>query len=437
MTTIKQLTQTSIAIFGALVISSIAYPTIAGADATPLDRIVAVVDDSIIMDSELTERIDTIKSQLKKQNTALPPEDTMKAQVLERMVLESIQIQLAERGGIRLNDNDINNTIRNIARQNNMTPEGFRNALAEEGLSYKALREQIRREMTLTQLRQRRVSNRIEITDQDVDNFLASDLGKTNLAPDYHLGHILISAGQSTNQQALTLAEEKADMVYRQLKSGAKFAQLAVAYSGGQKALEGGDLGWRKAAQLPTLFADTVLDMKKGDFSEPIKSPSGFHIIKILDVRGGSEHLITQTKARHILIKPNKIRSLIDAKKQLEEIRATIIAGKESFETMAKTYSDDSGSALDGGELGWFSPGTMVKEFETTMTDLEEKTLSQLFQTKFGWHILEVLGRRNQDMSEEFRANRARQMLHKRKFDEELVTWLRELRQNAYVDLRL
>ncbi|OUS28542.1 molecular chaperone SurA [Gammaproteobacteria bacterium 45_16_T64] len=427
---------TSIALIGTL--TSVALlPTHAYATTTPLDRIVAVVDDDIVMESELVERVATVKSQLQKQNTPLPPFETMLSQVLDRMILENLQLQMADRAGIRLDDNSINKTIRNIARQNNLTTEQFRAALSEEGLSYKALREQIRREMTLTQLRQRRVGNRIRITEQDVENFLSSELGKTNLAPDYHLGHILIPLGQNADKAAQTLAEEKTDLVYRQLKNGTDFAQMAVAHSSGQKALEGGDLGWRKAAQLPTLFADTVLDMEKGDISEPIQSASGFHIITIIDVRGGSEHLVTQTSARHILIKPNEIRSLDDAKKQLEEIRSNIISETETFDSMAKTYSDDTGSALEGGDLGWFNPGTMVKEFEQTMASIEPNTVSEVFRTQYGWHILEVLGRRNQDMSEEFRQNRARQVLHRRKFDEELTTWLRELRQNAYVEIRL
>ncbi len=437
MRIIKQLSRvsTSLALVSALT-GAFITPSIA-ASITALDRIVAVVDEDVVMESELFARVATISAQLKKKQTPLPPADTLKSQVLDRMILENLQLQLAERAGIRLDDDSINKTIRNVARQNNMTAEQFRNALVDEGLSYKNLRSQISREMTLTQLRQRRVGNRVRISEQDVNNFLSSDLGKTNLAPDYHLGHILIPVGQSSNQEALTLAEEKSDLVYRKLKNGSDFAQMAVAYSAGQKALEGGDLGWRKAAQLPTLFAETVLDMKKGGISEPIKSASGYHIIKILDLRGGSEHLVTQTNARHILIKPNEIRSLDDAKKQLQEIKESIASGKETFEAMAKTYSDDTGSALEGGDLGWFNPGTMVKEFEQTMATIEPNLVSDTFKTQYGWHILEVLGRRNQDMSEEFRQNKARQMLHRRKFDEELNTWLRELRQNAYVEIRL
>jgi peptidyl-prolyl cis-trans isomerase SurA len=291
--------------------------------------------------------------------------------------------------------------------------------------------------MTLTQLRQRRVASRIKISDQDIENFLNSDLAKTNLAPDYHLSHLLIPVNQRDDKAAQDAAEALANKLYLDLQNGADFAETAVKHSAGQKALEGGDLGWRKAAQLPTIFASIVLDMKKGDVSEPIRSASGFHIIKIVDLRGGSEHIITQTHVRHILIRPNEIRSLPDAKALIDDIQARIIAGKDSFDAMAKTYSDDTGSALEGGDLGWSNPGTMVAEFEKVMTDIDLKTLSAPFQSQYGWHILEVLGRRNQDMSETFRRNQAHNMLQRRKFDEELASWLREIRQNAYVDIRI
>ena len=275
------------------------------------------------------------------------------------------------------------------------------------------------------------------MSDKDIDNFLNSDLGKTNLAPDYRLGHILIPVPQSASPADKDNAEEQAYQIYEQLKQGADFAKLAVNYSAGQNALNGGDLGWRKAAQLPTLFADTVLDMGMSDVAEPIRSPSGYHIIKVLDLRGGTEHVIQQTEVQHILIKPNEIRSSADAKDLIQDIRQRIISGKDSFSDMAKTYSDDPGSALDGGKLGWVNPGTMVPEFEETMAQAKVDDISQAFQSQFGWHILTVTGRRTQDMSEEIRRNRAREMIRRRKFEEELDTWLREVRQNAYVELRL
>ncbi len=408
--------------------------TASQASASKLDRIVAIVDDDIIMESELVERVATIRVRMRDQNTSLPPNDELMKQVLERMVVESIELQMAERAGIRADDNRINDTLENIARQNNLTTEQFRRTLVEEGISWRNLRDQIRRELVVGQLRQRRVGGRIQISEQDVDNFLNSEVAKTNLAPDYRLGHILIPVGSAGD---ISAAEEKALTVYKDLQAGADFSRMAAQYSAGEQALSGGDLGWRKAAQLPTLFADTVLDMKVGDISRPIRSPSGFHIIKVLEVRGGTEQFVNQTKVRHILIKPNEIRSEAESKHLIEDIRQQILSGKEDFATLAKTYSDDPGSALQGGELGWVNPGTMVPEFEQQMADAKVSDLSQPFRSQFGWHILQVEERRNQDMSEEFRRGRARQMLQKRKFDEELETWLHEIRQDAYVEVKL
>ncbi|MCG8673201.1 MAG: peptidylprolyl isomerase, partial [Pseudomonadales bacterium] len=261
-----------------------------------LDRIVAIVDDDIIMESELITRSASIRQKMRGRNTPVPPTDVLLEQVLEKMVVESIELQLASRAGIRIGDNEINETIKNIARQNKMSTADFQSALASEGMSYKQLRDQIKNEMTINQLRQRRVSNRIQVSDQDIDNFLNSDLGKTNLAPDYRLGHILIAVAQTSTPGETEAAEEKAYKLYEQLKEGADFAELAVNYSSGQNALKGGDLGWRKAAQLPTLFAETVLEMGNGEVAEPIRSPSGFHIIKVTDLRGGTEHVIQQTE---------------------------------------------------------------------------------------------------------------------------------------------
>jgi peptidyl-prolyl cis-trans isomerase SurA len=422
--------RTLLALILALLTAAFAVQT----QAKPLDRIVAIVDDDIIMESELLERTATVRVRMKEQNTPLPPNDILMQQVLERMIVESIELQMAERAGIRIDDNRVNETLENIARQNNMTSDQFRNTVEEEGIPWRNLRDQIRRELVVGQLRQRRVGGRIQITEQDVDNFLNSEVAKTNLAPDYRLGHILISISTSGD---VNTAEEKALAVYRDLKAGADFARMAAQHSGGEQALQGGDLGWRKAAQLPTLFADTVLEMKAGDISHPIRSPSGFHIIKVLEVRGGTEQFVQQTKVRHILIKPNEIRSEAESQHLIEDIRKRILSGKEDFAVLAKTYSDDPGSALQGGDLGWVNPGTMVPEFESRMASAKPKELSEPFRSQFGWHILQVEERRNQDMSEEFRRGRARQMLHRRKFDEELETWLQEIRQESYVEVKL
>ena len=399
-----------------------------------LDRIVAIVDDDIIMESELAERTAEIATRMKSQQGQLPPKDALNEQVLERMIVENIELQMADRAGIRIDDNQLNETLANIARQNNMTTDQFRETILQEGMSWASLRDQIRRELTINQMRQRRVGARIQISDKDVDAFLNSELAKTNLAPDYRLGHILIPTKQDTDVAA---AEETALMVYKKLKEGADFSSMALQYSAGETALSGGDLGWRKAAQLPTIFADVALEMKAGEVSAPIRSASGFHIIKVLELRGGTEQMVEQTKPRHILVKPNEIRSESETQHLINEIHDDVVADPEQFPILAKTYSDDPGSAMQGGELGWVNPGTMVPEFEKVMSETQPGGISEPFQSNFGWHILQVEERRRQDMSEEFRRNRARQMLQRRRFDEELDGWLREIRQNAYVEIKL
>lgn len=418
----------------AMIASLLLVCTLSQAAPVPLDQVVAIVDDDIVMASELNDRLQEIRTRMRGQNTQLPPEDVLKEQVLERMIVESIELQMAAKAGIRVSDNQLNETLANIARQNNMTTDQFRDTVLQEGMSWPQLRSQIRRELTVNQLRQRQVGGRIQISDQDVDNFLNSEMARTNLAPDYRLGHILIAISDSTPPQA---AEQTAMMVYQKLQQGESFSTLAVQYSSGEAALSGGDLGWRKAAQLPTLFADTVLDMKEGDFSSPIRSPSGYHIIKVLELRGGSEQIVQQTKTRHILIKPNEIRNESEARKLIDDIYQQVQEDPEQFSTLAKTYSDDPGSALQGGDLGWVNPGTMVPQFEQVMKETDPDQISKPFRTDFGWHILQVQERRSQDMSDEFRRGRARQMLQKRRFDEELDGWLREIRQNAYVEIKL
>jgi peptidyl-prolyl cis-trans isomerase SurA len=421
-----------------LATATLTPPLMAKPDAVMLDRVVALVDDGIILESEMLGRSRQISLQMGRRNTLPPPDEALHAQVLERMVVESIELQMAEKAGIRIDDNTINDTIGNIARQNRMTPEQFQAAIErDEGIPFRSFREQIRREMTITQLRQRRVSNRVKISDKDVDAFLESDVGKANLAPDYRLGHILIAVEDANDPAQKLSARQRADDVYGQLKAGADFAQMAAMWSNDERALDGGDLGWRKAGQLPTLFADVVIDMQAGDLSEPISSPSGFHIIKVLETRGGTEQTVDQTEARHILIKPNEIRSENDAKALISDIRARIASGQEDFAVLAKTYSDDPGSGSQGGALGWVNPGTMVAPFEQAMNASPLKQVSEPFRTQFGWHILEVTGRRSQDMSTEFKRNRARQMLFKRKYDEDLATWLREIRQDAFVEIKL
>lgn len=402
----------------------------------PLDRIVAIAEEDIILDSELKQNMEYIRQDFLQRSGTLPPEDVFRNQVLEKLITESLQLQMARRGGLRIDDDSLNITISKIAAQNNLSVEQFRKQIEQEGQSYAYVRDQIRRDLLISQLRQQIVGRRINITDQDIKNFLASDTGKTETATVYHIGHILIPLPAQTSASALETTRKKAQQVRQTLLDGASFGDTAAAESGGQNALQGGDLGWRNASQLPSIFAEPVEQMESGAISGLITSASGFHIIKLLEKRGGETHIIPQTHVRHILIKPNEIRDQLAAKNIIDRIRNDITAGK-SFEEMAKTYSDDPSSARKGGDLNWVNPGTLVPQFERTMNNAAVNTISEPFLSQYGWHILEVMGRRDQNMGKEYRLNQARAFLQKRRFEEELQTWVREVRQDAYVNIKI
>jgi len=397
-----------------------------------LDRVSAIVDDSIIMKSELDARINSVKRQMAGQ---LPPDNILREQVLERLILENIQLQMAERGGVQISDQQLNDTIKRIAKQNGMTIEQFSQALKKDGLSYREAVEQIRTEMLISRVQKFQVNNRVKISEQDVDYFLASKAGKMASEAEYRLSHILISIPSQASPAEIKKAKKKADSIVASLRSGKDFRKQAIANSKGQNALKGGDLGWRKEAQLPSLFADAVSEMSVGETSNPIKSASGFHIIQIADKRGGSTFLITQTNVRHILVMPNEIRSDADAKARIDQIYNKLTNGGD-FTELAKEYSDDPGSAVNGGDLGWINPGDMVPAFDNMMNDIAPGQLSQPFKSKFGWHILEVEGRKETDMGEQVQRNQIKQMLQARQFEEELPIWLRKIRSESYVDIK-
>tara|TARA_B110001454_G_scaffold11923_1_gene10966 strand:+ start:21594 stop:22874 length:1281 start_codon:yes stop_codon:yes gene_type:complete len=397
-----------------------------------LDRVSAIVDDSIIMKSELDARINSVKRQMAGQ---LPPDNILREQVLERLILENIQLQMAERGGVQISDQQLNDTIKRIAKQNGMTIEQFSQALKKDGLSYREAVEQIRTEMLISRVQKFQVNNRVKISEQDVDYFLASKAGKMASEAEYRLSHILISIPSQASPAEIKKAKKKADSIVASLRSGKDFRKQAIANSKGQNALKGGDLGWRKEAQLPSLFADAVSEMSVGETSNPIKSASGFHIIQIADKRGGSTFLITQTNVRHILVMPNEIRSDADAKARIDQIYNKLTNGGD-FTELAKEYSDDPGSAVNGGDLGWINPGDMVPAFDNMMNDIAPGQLSQPFKSKFGWHVLEVEGRKETDMAEQVQRNQIKQMLQARQFEEELPIWLRKIRSESYVDIK-
>ena len=430
----KGLTQLTLAAL-ALISAANAPAAAFSADTTELDRIVAVVDDDVITRTELNDKLESVEKQLRQQNVALPGEDTLRKQVLERLILTHIQLQLAARSGIQVDDDTLNRTISTVAAQNKLTLSEFRNVLERDGVDFAQFREEMRDEIILRKLRQRQVDSRITVTNQEIDNLLAAQKRQGNISDEYRVGHILIALPEAATPKQIQAAREKAQMVLSELRHGADFGKTAITFSDGQQALDGGDLGWRRAGELPTIFSDVVLQLKVGEISDLIRSSSGFHIIKLVDHRGSDRHITTQTHARHILIRPNDLTSDDDARRKLTEIRDRIQHG-EDFSAMAKAYSDDKANSGNGGDLGWINPGEMDPDFEAAMNALEPNQLSKPVRTRFGWHLIEVLGRRSQDITEEFERTKAREQIYQRKVEEETVNWLRRLRDEAYVEIR-
>ncbi|UZK04311.1 peptidylprolyl isomerase [Venatoribacter cucullus] len=407
--------------------------TLTQAEPVLLDQVIAVVDDDVIMASELQQRVELVYQQ--NRGGTLPPQAALESQVLERMIIESIQLQMAERGGVRISDAQLNEAMGRIASQNNMSLPQFRQAMEAEGISFALARQQILDEMRISRVQRFQVGERIQITDQDVDYFLASELGKMASSAEYQLGHILIATPDNATPADLKAAEKKASEIVRKLRNGGDFRQLAMAESSSRTALEGGDLGWRKESQLPGLFADVAPKLQVGEISDPISASGGFHIIQLKDKRGGSTQLITQTKTRHILLRPNELRDAEDAERQIHQLYQRLQAG-EDFATLAREFSDDPGSGSNGGDLGWVNPGDMVPEFDATMKDTAAGAISAPFETQFGWHILLVEDRRQTDVGAENQRNQVRNMLYGRRFEEELPIWLRKIRSEAYVEIK-
>lgn len=405
----------------------------ANAQVKSLDKIIAIVDDDIIMSSELDNRLDTVKLQSK--GMRLPPDQVLREQVLDKLISESIQLQMAERSGLRISDQQLNQTIETIAKQNGMSLKKFKKALEKDGIKYAEAREQIRRERIISEVQRYRVGGKVQISEQDIDGFLSSVRGKKATAEEYRLGHILIQVPSQASSKEINKAKSKAVKLVKKLRKGADFSQTAVANSEGRNALKGGDLGWRKDAELPSLFANVVPKLKKGGVSDPIRSNSGFHIIKVTDKRGGVSKLVQQTRARHILIQKNEIRSEAESKKLIDKLYKRVKKG-EDFAKLAKEFSDDPGSKVNGGDLNWINDGDMVPSFEKTMKATKKGKTSKPFKSRFGWHILQVTDYRKKDMGQEIQRNQARQLLFSRRFEEELPVWLRQIRSDAYVEIK-
>lgn len=401
-----------------------------------LDRIVAVVNDDVIMQSELDDRLRTVKNQLSEQGTPLPPGPILERQVLDRLILTKLQVQEAQHSGIRVDDETLNRTISNIAAQNQLSLEKFREVLESDGYSYEKFREDIRSEILVSRLQQRQVDNRVTVTEREIENYLATQEHQGGDEAEYLLRHILIALPETPSSSDIEATTKLAEKVLVDLRAGADFASMAATYSKGPQALEGGNLGWRKASQVPTLFADVVAHMQKGDVSDLIRNAGGFHIVKLEEVRDSEKHVITQTHVRHILIKSDELTTEDDAQARLEQVRLRIVGGAD-FAELARGNSNDTVSAAEGGDLGWMSPGDLVGDFEEVMNSLAPGEISQPFHTDYGWHIAQVLDRRQHDNSQELKRSQAREAIRRRKLDEARENWLREMRDEAYVEYRL
>jgi len=403
----------------------------------PLDRVVAIVDSDVVMQSQLDQRTQEVQQTIAKRGGGVPPASALQQQVLERLIVENLQLQIGERSGIRITDEELNQAIGTIAQRNGMSLDQFRAALSRDGLSFDDAREQVKREMIISRVRQRRVAERIQVSEQEVKNFLASDMGKMQLSEEYRLANILIPTPESANSDAIQAAARKAGDVYQKLRQGADFGQLAISQSASENALEGGEMGWRKAGQLPPDFAKLLGSMGTGDITQPIRIPNGFIILKLEEKRGGSANVLRdEVHVRHILIKPNEIRSDA-ATEQLAERLYERIQNGEDFAELAKSFSEDPGSALNGGDLNWVDPNSLVPEFREQMASAQQGVVTHPFKTQYGWHVLEVLGRRATDSTEQAREQQAMTVLRNRKYDEELQSWLRQIRDEAYVEVKL
>lgn len=401
-----------------------------------LDRVVAIVDNDVIMYSQLDQRLREIEQTVSKRGGQLPPQDVLQQQVLERLIVENLQLQIGDRSGIRITDEELNQAMESIARRNRLSLEQFRAALIRDGLSYEEAREQVRREMIISRVRQRRVAERIHVSSQEVQNFLTSEQGQIQLSEEYRLANILIPLPEAASPEQIRAAAQKTSELYDSLRRGADFAQVAMSSSASENALEGGEIGWRKAAQLPPTFVDMLRSLSVGDITEPVRSPSGFMIIKLLDKRGGDTLVRDEVHVRHILIKPNEVRSEAETRRLVERLHQRIVGG-EDFASLAKSFSEDPGSALNGGDLNWIDPNSLVPEFREVMAKTPSGQLSEPFKSPYGWHVLEVLGRRATDSSEQYREQQAMNVLRNRKYDEELQAWLRQIRDEAYVEVKL
>jgi len=420
----------------ALFLTMLLFSVQAHAKIELLDRVIAVVDSGVVMESELNKRVKEIVDRLRQTDTELPPLSVLEEQVLERLITEEIQMQIAERAGIKISDTELNKTLLGIASQNSLSLEEFRADIEGQGASYRDFRDTVRKEMIIQRVQRGKVGGRVEISEQELENFINSEEGRTKLAEEYNVQQILISIPSKANEDQLGKAKNQALDILLRIRDGEDFSKLATTYSSGQNALEGGYLGWRKATELPSLFANEVSNLKVGQTSEPLRSGAGFHLIHLAEKRGNTVKFEDQTLARHILVQSSEIRTETQTKLLIEDIAGRLKAG-EDFKQLARQFSEDPGSKMDGGELGWNKEGDYDAAFEEVLNKTAIGEISEPLKSSFGWHIIEVLDRRNEDVSSEEQKNRAYQIIYARKFEQELQSTLVELRAEAYVDIKL
>ncbi len=410
------------------------------AEATPapgvlIDRIVAIVNDGVVLHSELQGQVQMVTARLRAQNTPLPAREIIEEQILERLIVARIQLQRAERLGIRMDDDTLNRALTAVAERNKISFNDLPAALESQGIGYGEYREEMRREMILEQLRARDVTARIQIPQAEVDRRMREQEGRDE-SIEYRLQHILIATPSSARAEDIAEARTQAADLVQRLRDGEDFSRMAVAYSAGQTALSGGDLGWMRTSEMPTLFVNVAISLSEGEVSEALESPSGYHIVKLAETRGADKVIVQQRHVRHILIKPNEVVTLEQARQRAADLRQQILDG-EDFAELAKEHSEDGGSANAGGDLDWTNPGTFVPPFEAALAELRPGAISEPVRSEFGWHVIELLGTRDYDSTDDVQRNKVFMAIRREKQEIETERWLRQLRDEAFVEVRL
>jgi len=417
-------------------LSALIFSNLIGiANARVIDRIVAVVDSGVVLASDVETRLNDLKTQAESRGNAVEINDELREQVLERLILEQAQVEVAKRRGLQIDDARVNETLLQIAKNRETDLLGLKNAIESEGKSFTVFRDQIRRELLINAIRDREVKTRIRISDTELERFMETTGGQVSTAPELLLSQIVVGLPNRPSPEAIQQAEQKAVQIRDALLKGAPFGQMAVRYSDAPEASQGGDLGWRNILELNPSFSDALTEAKKNTLVGPIRSPGGFHLIAVRDRRGDQSVVVTEYKARHILIKPDAVRSLEKAEQLAQNVRRELEGGAE-FADLARRFSEDPLSAAKGGDLGWVRADQLVPGFANVMTQLPLNTLSGVTKSRFGFHLIEVLDTRESDISEEQMKDRARRILTERKFSQELDSWLRQVRADAFVDLK-